>query len=208
MPKFQSLTRELLRRKVVRVVAAYLAMFWAVTLGVASIESALDLPDIVLTAVMIAGIAGIPLVAFLTWRYDIVPPQLVRDVKDLEAENPGLSWARVRHEVGDAGYVLLAWTTADGARTEKRFYMPVSIGREMNNDIVLADDRVSRHHAVLWAANGIWQIRDMDSANGTFVDQARVTGTSALPQACDLRFHINGPVVGVRVDKASETRIG
>ena len=208
MSRMQSFWQEAFRRKVVRVVVAYLAVFASGTAYLATMGSAIGMPRSVMIVLLIAGIALIPVVAVLAWRYDIVPPQLVRDVKDLESVNPGLSWARVRHETRDAGYVLLAWTGRDGNRFEKRFFQPVSIGRELNNDIELADDRVSRHHAVLWAENGSWHVRDLDSANGTFVGHARVGSMQALPATCDLRFHVNGPVVSLSVAKAAVTRVG
>lgn len=208
MGRLRFFTRELLRRKVVRFVGAYLAIFWALALGLASLIQPLGIPDIVFRIFLIVGLAALPFVAFLSWKYDLVPPQLVRDIRDLEAENPGLSWARMRHDAKDAGYLLLAWTSADGGKFERRFFQPVSIGREANNDVELGDERVSRHHAVLWAEGGSWRVRDMDSANGTYVGMTRVAGTSELPQSCDLRFHVNGPVVSVHVSKTAETLIG
>jgi hypothetical protein len=166
------------------------------------------LPDVVLRVFILVGIAVIPVLALLTWKYDIVPPQLMRDPKDLEATNPGLSWATLRHDTQDAGYVLLKWGS-DGSETskEKRFFKPVAIGREPNNDVELPDQRVSRHHAVIWAEQGVWRIRDLDSANGTFIDHTRVSGSAALPQTCELRFHANGPTVSVFVAKSAETLI-
>jgi FHA domain len=208
MNRLGSFGKELFRRKVVRVVIAYLAVFWGVVLALANLQDTFDYSPLVTQIFMIIGILAIPLVAYLAWRYDIVPPQLIRDIKDVEAENPALSWARIRHETKDAGYVLLAWTGGDGSKLEKRFFQPVSIGREMNNDIELPDERVSRHHAVLWAENGIWHIRDLDSANGTFVGHSRVAGTLQLPQSCDLRFHVNGPIISVHIAKSAATRVG
>lgn len=207
MGRIRTFGKELLRRKVVRLLGAYLAIFWALALGLASLAPVLGIPRWAVLAFIVVGIAAIPVLAFFSWKYDIVPPQLVRDVKDVEAKNPGLSWARLRHDTSDAGYVLLSWSE-EGAAMEKRFFQPVAIGREANNDIELPDERVSRHHAVLWAEEGIWRVRDLDSANGTFIGHARVTGTAELPQACDLRFHRNGPTVAVRVAKSVETRIG
>lgn len=208
MRRAKAFFNELFRRKVVRVVGAYVAIYVSVALGMASIFPRLGVPEIVDRVFLVVGIVALPFVAFLAWKYDFVPPQLVRDVKDLEAVNPGLSWARIRHDTEDAGHVLLSWTDSDGSSVEGRFFQPVAIGREANNDIELGDDRVSRHHAVLWAEDGLWHVRDMDSANGTFIDHRRITKTAPLPQACDLRFHINGPVVSVHVAKTAETRVG
>ena len=199
---------ELFRRKVVRVVGAYLASFLALLLGVTQMAPVMGIPNFALRIFMLVGIAVVPVLAFFAWKYDIVPPQLIRDPKDVESVNPGLSWATVRHDTQDAGYVLLKWTS-DGGETskEKRFFKPVAIGREANNDVELPDQRVSRHHAVIWAERGIWRIRDLDSANGTFVDHARVSGSAPLPQTCELRFHANGPTVSVFVAKSAETLI-
>jgi hypothetical protein len=208
MGRLQSFAKELFRRKVVRVVVAYNAILWGSVLALANLQGTFGYPALVTQIVALVGVLAIPLVAFLAWRYDIVPPQLVRDIHDVALENPGLNWARVRHETKDAGFVLLAWTDGDGGKLEKRFFQPVSIGRELGNDIELGDDRVSRHHAVLWAENGVWQIRDLASANGTFVGHSRVNGSAPLPQYCELRFHVNGPVISVHVAKSEATRVG
>ena len=48
------------------------------------------------------------------------------------------------------------------------------IGRADDNDIVLADLSVSRHHAELRNVAGRYEIADLDSHNGTFLNGARV----------------------------------
>lgn len=207
--RLRKFIKEIFRRKVVRVVIAYLSIFVATVLAVAQLTDtfAYAARAKLIIIIIIVGVLAIPLVVYLAWRYDIVPPQFVRDPKDVQAENPGLSWARLRHDAGNAGYVLLAWTAGDGSRIEKRFFQPIAIGREIGNDVEFGDERVSRYHAVLWAEDGVWRVRDMDSANGTFVGHARVSGSSELPQSCELRFHIAGPTVLVQISKAAETRV-
>lgn len=49
------------------------------------------------------------------------------------------------------------------------------IGRSRDNDIVVRDPGVSRHHAELREAGGGYRIVDLDSSNGTFVNNQRVT---------------------------------
>jgi TolB protein len=49
------------------------------------------------------------------------------------------------------------------------------IGREQDNDVILTDPRISRHHATIKLAEGRWVIQDEDSANGTFVNNKQVT---------------------------------
>jgi ABC-type multidrug transport system ATPase subunit len=48
------------------------------------------------------------------------------------------------------------------------------IGRDPQADIVLADARVSWHHAVIEEKGGSWLLRDAGSTNGTFVSGQRV----------------------------------
>ncbi|MGD8322956.1 MAG: FHA domain-containing protein [Gammaproteobacteria bacterium] len=208
MGKISQFGKELLRRKVVRILGAYLIALWVLAQGFASLFPVLGIPNWVLLGLIVIGIAAIPVIAFFSWKYDIVPPHLVRDIKDVAAENPALSWAKLRHDPRDAGYVLLTWNDADGKSCERRFFQPVSIGRELTNDIELTDDRISRHHAVLWAEDGAWHVRDLDSGNGTFIGHSRVTGTATLPQSCDLRLHPNGPIVSVHVARSAETLVG
>jgi FHA domain len=208
MGKIRKFGKELFRRKVVRLVGAYIAVLWLLAQGFASLAPVLGIPNWVVYAFIVVGVAAIPVLAFFSWKYDIVPPQLVRDAKDVELQNPALSWARMRHETKDAGYILLSWSDEERGATEKRFFQPVGIGREPNNDVELEDQRVSRHHAVLWAEDGAWHVRDLDSANGTFIGHSRVTGTAKLPQSCDLRFHPNGPIVSVYVAKSAQTLVG
>ncbi|MGB1251625.1 MAG: FHA domain-containing protein [Candidatus Promineifilaceae bacterium] len=46
----------------------------------------------------------------------------------------------------------------------------VTIGRDSTNDIVLETSAVSRHHARLEWRRGVWYITDLDSTNGTGID--------------------------------------
>jgi hypothetical protein len=198
---------ELFRRKVVRLLGAYIAILWLLAQGYASFYEAFGLPDWSLRAFLVVGIAMIPLLAFFSWKYDIAPPQLVRDAHDLEAKNPAISWAARRHDNSDAGFILLKWSGDDESTKERRFFRPVSIGRGFGNDIDLTDQRVSRFHAVIWAEEGGWRIRDLDSANGTYINHSRVQDSSILPHSCELRFHAAGPTVSVHIDKPAETLI-
>jgi class 3 adenylate cyclase/pSer/pThr/pTyr-binding forkhead associated (FHA) protein len=49
------------------------------------------------------------------------------------------------------------------------------IGRAEDNDIVVADPAVSRHHAELRNAAGVYHIADLGSNNGTYVNGQRIT---------------------------------
>ena len=49
------------------------------------------------------------------------------------------------------------------------------IGRALDNDIVVTDASVSRHHVAIEAVNGNYKLRDLGSQNGTFIGGARIT---------------------------------
>ena len=51
---------------------------------------------------------------------------------------------------------------------------PLSLGRGEENDIVVADPRVSRRHARILLESGALAIEDLESSNGTFVNGAAV----------------------------------
>ncbi len=51
----------------------------------------------------------------------------------------------------------------------------IVIGREEDCDLPLNDTEVSRHHAKLYCENGLWQLADLDSANGTTLNGESVT---------------------------------
>ena len=58
----------------------------------------------------------------------------------------------------------------------------IAIGRGYDNDVVLADPYVCPHHLMLKATDdGIWQVCDRDSINGSFTDaHKRLTGCQAI----------------------------
>jgi adenylate cyclase len=50
----------------------------------------------------------------------------------------------------------------------------ITVGRELKNDLILDDPRVSRYHAVVRSAPDGVILRDLDSGNGTFVNSQRI----------------------------------
>ena len=67
--------------------------------------------------------------------------------------------------------VCLQVLNGDMAGAELRFTRPlITLGRELDNDAVIEDTRVSRHHAQLLFQHGRYILRDLGSTNGTFVN--------------------------------------
>lgn len=64
----------------------------------------------------------------------------------------------------------------------------VSVGRGPDNDVVLVDPEISRHHALIWCAEDRVYVRDLGSANGTFVSGERVADVAEVPYDAPLRL--------------------
>jgi pSer/pThr/pTyr-binding forkhead associated (FHA) protein len=56
----------------------------------------------------------------------------------------------------------------------------VSLGRSADNDVTLLDPLVSRQHALVELIGGGYLVTDLHSANGTFVNDAPLTGAVRL----------------------------
>ncbi len=56
----------------------------------------------------------------------------------------------------------------------------VTVGRAPTNTVVLKDERASRNHAEIFFAQGAWQLRDLDSRNGTMVSGERLAADHLL----------------------------
>ncbi|GGS59666.1 FHA domain-containing protein [Streptomyces badius] len=61
------------------------------------------------------------------------------------------------------------------------------VGRDPESDIVIDDDRVSWHHAILHPEDGHWTIEDEDSTNGTYTGGRRIH-TSDVGAGSEIRF--------------------
>lgn len=76
---------------------------------------------------------------------------------------------------------------------------PLSVGRGPTNDVVLADDAISWHHAQLWMEAGTAWVRDVGSRNGTFVNGERCVGSTRLAVGDTVRL---GPLLELVVEGA------
>lgn len=68
-----------------------------------------------------------------------------------------------------------------------------SIGRMEDSDICIPEQHVSRQHAVINYRDGIFMITDLNSANGTFVNNRQLDGPFPLASGDEIRLYV--PVI-------------
>ncbi|HEX5240698.1 MAG TPA: FHA domain-containing protein [Candidatus Limnocylindrales bacterium] len=73
-----------------------------------------------------------------------------------------------------------------------------TLGRDVNNSVVLEDDFVSATHAALTYRGRAWYVEDFGSTNGTFVNGHQVTGLVAIAfgdelQLGEIRLRLDRP---------------
>lgn len=78
--------------------------------------------------------------------------------------------------------------------------VPVTIGRDADNTLILADPEVSGHHAVIsWQAGiSAYVVEDLGSTNGTYINERRILEPEILRQGDILR--VGNTVIDVLLD--------
>ena len=76
--------------------------------------------------------------------------------------------------IGSGIFPSLVFVHGGEQRTLYLDHSPFSIGRKMDKDLVIADPRVSRDHALLISEDGRFFVQDQGSKHGTYVNGERV----------------------------------
>jgi pSer/pThr/pTyr-binding forkhead associated (FHA) protein len=69
----------------------------------------------------------------------------------------------------------------DGIKEFRLNQSRISIGRQLDNDLVVDDPRVSRHHAQLRAIKGRYVLFDLNSSGGSFINGQRASQSILYP---------------------------
>jgi aspartyl protease family protein len=64
----------------------------------------------------------------------------------------------------------------------------ITIGRDTDNDVVINDSKVSRHHLQIVCEGANFRIVDFGSTNGTFVNDRRISGETTLYHSDSVRI--------------------
>ncbi len=93
----------------------------------------------------------------------------------------------------------------------------ITIGRDPSLDVVLKDEAVSRRHARFFRLNDVWQVQDLRSTGGTFVNRVKASpdtpvlladGDSIRIGPYKLRFHDeNGHKIWRKLDQLAALSI-
>ena len=75
---------------------------------------------------------------------------------------------------GSGVFPTLVFVQGSEQRTINLDHSPFTVGRKIDKDLVIADPRVSRDHAVIISENGEFHVVDEGSKHGTFVNGERV----------------------------------
>ncbi|MCA9184732.1 MAG: sigma 54-interacting transcriptional regulator, partial [Planctomycetales bacterium] len=84
-------------------------------------------------------------------------------------------------EKSDYYYLTMVVGTRRGANFLLRGERATVLGRGTDCHIILADPLCSREHAEISQVDHLWRVRDLDSRNGTFVNNEKVTETALEP---------------------------
>jgi hypothetical protein len=103
---------------------------------------------------------------------------LLRDLR-AAARDPGGALARL----------VVVWSDVSEPSRGTVFGLDAvaTIGRDVNNSIVVEDDFASTEHAALAFRGRAWYVEDLGSTNGTFVNGLRTDGLSAITYGDELQ---------------------
>lgn len=78
----------------------------------------------------------------------------------------------------------------NGELENKRFLLEeqLGVGRDQDNALVLPDPQASRHHAIFQRRGTIFQITDLNSSNGTYVNEQEINTPTLLKDSDIIRI--------------------
>ena len=103
---------------------------------------------------------------------------LIRDLR-LAAREPSSELGRLVVVTSPAGEPAQGTSIALDAIT--------TLGRDVNNEIVVDDQFASAQHAALTYRGRTWYVEDLGSTNGTFVNGAQIKGAAPLGYGDELQ---------------------
>ena len=95
--------------------------------------------------------------------------------------------------------ITLSLKTEQCKENQRQFSQPqIMIGRDTKCDVSVIDEAVSAHHARLTHHHGQWWLEDLNSTNGTFLNQEQLS-TPAVVITGD-HFKCGNTVFGIQIE--------
>jgi len=209
--KKRKLMSELRRRGVIQALAAYFFIVWLLAQGLVDLLPAVGLPEWAIRIFLVSAAAGTPLVAFLSWRYDLTMKGILRDSADMlsgprdTASGSDRPTRRSTSRQNTAhGVMFASWRNNDGELCEREFQSAFVIGRDYPVDVRMKDDRVSRRHLRVYPVGNEWHVKDLDSLNGSYVDGQSIDEIK-VDSEVEVSMDIHGPKVHLLIRVAGDT---
>ena len=64
----------------------------------------------------------------------------------------------------------------------------IIVGRDDAADVIIDNPSVSRRHAEIRLGDNGWEVEDLGSSNGTFIDNARIEGPRSIGLGDEIGF--------------------
>ena len=207
------LAKELSRRGVLRAVGAYIAIVWLLAQGVVDVFPAVGFPDWTVKGFLILSISATPLIAVMSWKYDLTRRGLLKDkgaaVAIFKSADSVISepTRKSGSETETARAIVhVSWTDQSGACREQEFDKAFVIGRDYKADVRLQDERVSRQHIKVYSRGEDWYVKDLSSLNGTFVDGEPID-IRKIEHETAISLDKEGPIIKLAPRLAEPTRL-
>ncbi|MGI9289769.1 MAG: FHA domain-containing protein [Gammaproteobacteria bacterium] len=166
--------KDLHRRRVLSSVLAYIALSWLVIQVADVVVDAFDFPDLALRITFFSLIVGFPFVLILAWFFDITLEGIVR-TKEI-----------TRFELLDsAGEIVKGFDNEFLVGRSGRVEVD---GEAVKVGLVIDDPMISRAHARLTPEGDGVLLIDLESSNGTFINDQKVEGEVFAYHNDRLRF--------------------
>lgn len=76
----------------------------------------------------------------------------------------------------------------------------IRIGRDPTNEIVIQDSKVSRNHAVILMENGIYNVKDIGSVNGTYLNGNKLTSGKIYSISGNSTIRVGDSMISLSID--------
>jgi hypothetical protein len=199
--ELKALFAEAKRRRVFRTTGVYLVGVWGISQGAAELAPLFGAPDWLVRGFVVGSIVFLPVVIVLAWMFEIGRGGIVRDPEDVSdrrlTESDLSDMPTIVQGMPGAEVIIVRWRDEDGEHASL-FQDGFFLGRGKDCRVRFYDPLVSRQHARIYFENDQWCLEDLNSRNGTLVNQQPADG-SVLVGESQVRLNEAGPVLRIEV---------